>query len=324
MHDSYFESYADPGVHRLMISDDARTDALRRAIEAVVKPGNVVLDLGTGTGILSLFAARAGAGRVYAVDDSSILMLAKQLAKANGLEQRIEFIRGRSERVKLEERVDVIVSEWMGYFALAECMFKSVIEARDRWLAPGGRMIPAVLRLFVAPVDDAELHVAHGSGLWEQPLYGLDFTPMVEHEFGHLIASSCSISQAALLGPGVEVARVDCAKDPVDAFFFAADVELGVERDGTLHGFCGWFEVDLAPQVTLATGPDAPETHWRQTYFPIRPFALREGDRIRLALRAREAESGDRRLPMYFMDAETFRDGELVKKFFYCHHASFE
>ena len=147
MHDSYFESYADPSVHRLMIADHVRTDAFRRAIEAVVGPEDVVLDLGAGTGILSLFAARAGARHVYAVDNSSILDMAARLAKANGLEGRIEFIRGRSERIKLEQPVDVIVSEWLGYFALAECMFKSVIGARDRWLAPGGRMIVGLIVL---------------------------------------------------------------------------------------------------------------------------------------------------------------------------------
>jgi len=177
----YFASYADPGVHRLMIQDHARTDAYRRAIEAVAK-GKRVLDIGTGTGILSMFAARAGAAKVDAVDSSGIIDVARELAADNGLSDKITFHRGRAEDLDLDSEYDLVISEWMGFFGLAELMFESVIHARDRFLTPGGHMLPGHLRLKVAPVDDSHVHEDLGIGLWERPVYGLDFTRLLEAE----------------------------------------------------------------------------------------------------------------------------------------------
>ena len=192
----YFESYADPGVHRLMIGDHARTDAYRRALEEVVKPGDTVLDVGAGSGVLSLFAARSGARQVFAVDESAILDTARKLARVNGLDERVSFRRGRAEDLELPERVDLLVSEWMGFFSLAECMFLSVVEAHDKNLKPGGKMMPSALRLHLVPVDDTGLHAELGVGLWERPVYGLDFKPMLEHELRCLITSTADLHLA--------------------------------------------------------------------------------------------------------------------------------
>ena len=134
--------YAEIEVHRTMICDRVRTDAFRRAIDAVVRPGDVVLDVGAGTGILSLFAARAGAARVYAVEQTTVAVLAQELAAANGVADIVHVIQGDIMDVELPEHVDVIVSEWLGGFGIDEGMLVPVITARDRWLKPGGTMIP--------------------------------------------------------------------------------------------------------------------------------------------------------------------------------------
>lgn len=319
----YFSSYADPGVHRLMIGDHARTDAYRRGLEALVKPGMRVLDVGTGTGILAMIAARAGA-QVTAVDESGILELAQRLVDSNGLSDRIQLVRGRIEDLSFSQPFDLIVSEWMGFFALAECMFRSVVVARDRHLAPGGIMVPGRLEMFLAPLEDSRLHADYGIGLWERPVYGFDFREMGEHELHCLITAAVDFREAALLAPGARLMHIDLAEASVEDFFFDASVDFHIERDGRLHGFGGWFAVDLAPDVRLATGPRDPGTHWRQSYFPVRPFFVREGDLLVVAMKAMEKEYGDRRLPLYLLDARLMRDGEEVHQCFYRLEGSFE
>lgn len=322
--EDYFASYGDPGVHRLMIGDHVRTDAYRRALEAVVQPGTTVLDVGTGTGILALFAARAGAEHVWAVDNSSILYVARRVAEDNDLDDAITFVRGRAEELELPVRVDVLVSEWMGFFALTECMFTSVIAARDRHLRVGGQMVPSILRLYVAPVEDSTLHVECGVGLWERPVYGFDFGELLEHEMRNLISTAVELRPSALLGPPAKLVEIDCGTAQADDFFFSSKVSLTVERSGTLHGIGGWFDVDLGGGVTLSTSPRWPPTHWRQSFFPVRPVALRSGDHIDLEIVARPREFGDRRLPLYFLEAVMRRAGQEIHRCFYCHHGSFE
>ena len=130
--------YTEFEVHRSMIQDRVRTDAFRAAIDTVVRPGDVVLDIGAGTGILSMFAARAGAARVYAVEQTSIAVLAQELVAANGLSDVIEVIQGDVVEIEPPEQVDVIVSEWLGGFGIDEGMLVPVIAARDRWLKRAG------------------------------------------------------------------------------------------------------------------------------------------------------------------------------------------
>ena len=122
--------YAEFEVHRTMICDRVRTEAFRRAIDSVVRPGDIVLDVGAGSGILSVFAARAGAARVYAVERTSVAVLAQELAAANGAADIVQVIHGDVMDVELPERVDVIVSEWLGGFGIDEGMLVPVIVAR--------------------------------------------------------------------------------------------------------------------------------------------------------------------------------------------------
>ncbi len=319
----YFASYDDPGVHRLMISDHARTDAYRMALEGLVEPGMRVLDIGTGTGILAMFAARAGA-EVWAIDESAIIGIARELARANHLESRIHFIRDRAESIELPVQVDLLVSEWMGFFGLAECMFRSVIAARDVHLAPGGMMLPSDLRLYLAPVEDSQLHVERGTGLWERPVYGLDYSPLIDHELNNLITSAVDLPVSSLLAEGEVLLDLDLGRAEVDDFFYESEVGFTIERSGTLHGFGGWFEVGMGGICDLSAAPEALQTHWRQSFFPIRSQAVEAGDELRVEMRATPKEFGDKRLPLYFMDVVIERDDAEIHRAFYCHHGSFE
>jgi len=114
-----------------------------------------VLDIGAGTGILSMFAARAGAKHVYAIEFAEIALFAKEIIKKNGLEDKITVIKGKMEEIELPvPKVDIIISEWMGYFLLYESMLDSVLWARDKYLVKGGKMLPDRAQVFIAALED--------------------------------------------------------------------------------------------------------------------------------------------------------------------------
>lgn len=139
--DAYFRSYEHLQIHEDMLKDAARTGAYRAAImqNAPSIKGKVVLDVGCGTGILSLFCAQAGARKVYGVEASNLADQAQKIVDQNSAGGVITIIHGKLEEIELPEKVDVIVSEWMGYFLVFESMLDSVIYARDKWLNPGVR-----------------------------------------------------------------------------------------------------------------------------------------------------------------------------------------
>ena len=145
--DYYFGSYSHFNIHEEMLKDRARTDAYKNAIEKNrhLFEGKVVLDIGTGTGILSLFAVKYGkAKKVYAVDNADIAYFAKDIVEKNGYKDKIQVIKGKIEEVKeiKENSIDVIISEWMGYFLLYESMLDSIVTVRDKYLKKGGTIWP--------------------------------------------------------------------------------------------------------------------------------------------------------------------------------------
>jgi predicted RNA methylase len=162
----YFKRYGDLELQRRMVADRPRTDAFAAAIQEVVRPTDTVLDVGTGTGILAMLAARAGARKVYAIDQSDIADAAARLVVENRLDDRVEVIKGSAAELELPEKVDLLISEWLGHVAFVEGMLADVLAARDRNLAEGGRMLPARVRVMLAPLPDRILYTAEGPGFW--------------------------------------------------------------------------------------------------------------------------------------------------------------
>ncbi|KAM5252900.1 protein arginine N-methyltransferase 8 isoform 7-T7 [Hipposideros larvatus] len=188
--DYYFDSYAHFGIHEEMLKDEVRTLTYRNSMyhNKHVFKDKVVLDVGSGTGILSMFAAKAGAKKVFGIECSSISDYSEKIIKANHLDNSkthfcvfpmdggvITIFKGKVEEVELPvEKVDIIISEWMGYCLFYESMLNTVIFARDKWLKPGGLMFPDRAALYVVAIEDRQykdfkIH-------WWENVYGFDMS----------------------------------------------------------------------------------------------------------------------------------------------------
>jgi protein arginine N-methyltransferase 3 len=291
--EDYFESYKGAGIHREMIEDRVRTEGYRDFIEknAAVFAGKTVLDVGCGTGILSLFCARAGAKKVFAVDNSGIAVRAKEIIAKNGYADRIEVIQGRVEdfntqRLIGKEKVDIIISEWMGYGLLFEGMLDSVLRARDMYLRPEGIMVPSHCNIRLAPISDAEW-VAENTGerFWND-VYGFDFSTMATggllntHEIGVF-----DVPEKALCG-SASSHLLEMKTVSVQDLSFKVPLSIKLDRDvQAVEAVAIWFDtVFLAPGSSqevksldsvdwgkngipglgFSTGPANTPTHWHQ------------------------------------------------------------
>ena len=282
--DNYLKPYGDIEMHRRMVSDRVRTNAFAAAIREVVQPGDVVLDVGTGTGILAMFAAKAGARQVYAIDATDIAEVATDLVVANGLSDQVQVIQGRADEVQLQQKVDLIISEWLGSVVFVEGMLHAVLDARDRNLAPTGRMLPSKVRVLIAPLDDPILYNAEGPGFWRERIDDLDFSSLQEAELLQGRTVQTRVDPATVLAPGQAFLELDLLTASVEDAWFEGQLEFVPRRDGVLNGFGVWFEADLSPSVTLDTGPSCPETHWAQTYLSFTPQPVRAGERVEVSV----------------------------------------
>jgi protein arginine N-methyltransferase 1 len=269
--------------HRMLINDAVRTGAYRDAIFATVRPGDVVLDIGSGSGVLALFAAQAGAGHVHCVEREAIIRIARELAEANGFADRISFHQCDIRELQLDGPVDLIQSELIGKAAIGEQMAELVGWCRDRFLRPGGVILPPRVDLFVAPVELIAL--AARTSLPPFDVYGLDFAPLAARNANAPV--STRVEPGDVIAPGQVAYHYDAATAPLTDCFDAA-LSFDVEDVRTLNGFTIWFEAELAPGITLGNAPPGTGS-WDHSFFPMpRPVALAPGDRIDLRVAARD------------------------------------
>ncbi|KAJ3272102.1 Protein arginine N-methyltransferase 3 [Terramyces sp. JEL0728] len=279
----YFDSYTGTDIHESMLKDTVRTEGYRDFIyeNKLYFKDKVVLDVGCGTGILSMFAAKAGAQKVYAVDNSQVIVRAREIVKENNLDHIITFFQGKIEEIELPTKVDVIISEWMGYFLLFEGMLDSVLVARDKWLKPDGIMAPSRTDILLAAVDD-ENWLNDNINFWND-VYGFKMSIMKNDVYSH--GQFTIVPQDGICSNSAVLSKIETKTVSVQELDFVQDFVLDIKRDGTIYAFCGWFDTFFehsgCESVMFSTGPFTKPTHWMQSLFNLHvPLKVKNGDQI--------------------------------------------
>jgi len=273
----YFSYYGMIMHQQNMLQDYVRTGTYYMAIveNRTDFEGLAVMDVGAGSGILSLFAAQAGARKVYAVEASGMAKFAAQLKDANpALGSRIEVVNGKVEEVRIPEKVDVLISEPMGTLLVNERMLESYIYARDRFLKPGGKMFPQLGRVHVAAFSDEVLfnEVLAKAQFWVQPnFYGVDVTSLynsaVDSYFAQVVVDA--FDQSVLVSTcATKIFDFATMTEP-SLYDILIPLQLQVTSPGptTIHGVACWFDVFFNGALNptwLSTAPGLPTTHWFQ------------------------------------------------------------
>lgn len=273
--------YSTAGYGR-MVADRVRMTAYEAALRATVRPGSVVVDVGTGTGVAACLAARLGARHVYAIEPDDAIHVAREVAAANGLAERITFFQAWARDVELPERADVIVSDLRGVLPMLGASLAAVADVRDRFLAPGGTLIPLRDRVHAAPVEAPEAW-ARSVPPSDQDAFGLDLEPARRAAADAWY--QVHLTGAELLARPAAWGEVDY-RGPAPAAL-AAELRWSVERGADGHGIAAWFDAELAPGIGFSNAPDTPRVLYGQAFFPWpRPVALRAGDAVSAMMRA--------------------------------------
>ncbi|GLH07902.1 hypothetical protein R5R35_000707 [Gryllus longicercus] len=269
--DYYFDSYAHFGIHEEMLKDEVRTLTYRNSMyhNKHLFKGKTVLDIGCGTGILSMFAAKAGASRVIGIECSNIVEYAKQIVEANQLSDIVTIVKGKVEEVELPhgiEKVDIIISEWMGYCLFYESMLDTVLFARDKWLKSDGLLFPDRATLFVTGIEDRQYKDEKIN--WWDDVYGFDMSSIrkvaISEPLVDVVDPKQVVTNACLLK---EVDLYTVTKDDLN---FTAPFHLQVRRNDYIQALVTFFNIEFTKchkRIGFSTAPEAPYTHWKQTVF---------------------------------------------------------
>ncbi|KAK3103144.1 hypothetical protein FSP39_016790 [Pinctada imbricata] len=269
-----------------MLQDEKRTSTYRNAIlgNKHLFRGKVVMDVGCGTGILSMFAAQAGAAKIIGIDNSAIIERARKIIKDNNFEDDITLIRGKVEEVSLPEgieNVDIIVSEWMGQALFYESVLSTIIYARDKWLKPGGLIFPDRVALYLAGIEGEE-ELELSMNCWKD-YYGLNMEAM--RQWRLFEASIESIIPTRVVTNSCLVKNVDIYRIKEEDLSFTSQIHLQSRTDSLIHGFVLFFEVEFTSCVMrtgFSTSPLAYYTHWNHLtiYFDGKTLNTKKGEEL--------------------------------------------
>lgn len=303
--------FANKQIHRLMLCDRPRQEAYRQAILSNAKliAGKTVLDVGAGTGILSVFCAQAGAAKVYAVEASNIAKIARENVQRNGYENVIHVHQTKIENFQLngddQRQIDIIVSEWMGFYLLHEGMLDSVLFARDKFLKESGSMFPENATIYVSPCRLPAFFET-----WDTyDGVNLDAFAAALRAQKSMKPEIMVVPSSDLLHDGSVIAWYDLNTVTTEDLNEVDFSEVIVaQKDGRYQGVCIWFDVcfpenDAGDVVTLSTAPTAEPTHWKQTVILLpdqQQEDIEQNDAI--ALKVSMKRSGDESLRRYYLE----------------------
>ncbi|XP_046627903.1 protein arginine N-methyltransferase 1 isoform X2 [Neodiprion virginianus] len=283
--DYYFDSYAHFGIHEEMLKDEIRTMTYRNSMyhNKHLFKGKTVLDIGCGTGILSMFAAKAGAARVIGIECSNIVEYAKKIVEANQLSNVITILKGKVEEVTLPdgiEKVDIIISEWMGYCLFYESMLDTVLFARDKWLCEDGMLFPDKATLFICGIEDRQYKDEKIN--WWDDVYGFDMSSIrkvaISEPLVDVVDPKQVVTNACLIK---EVDLYTVTKADLD---FTSPFNLQVRRNDYVQALVTFFNIEFTKchkRIGFSTAPEAQYTHWKQTVFYFDDYmTVKKGEEI--------------------------------------------
>jgi len=282
--DYYFDSYAHFGIHEEMIKDNVRTRTYKNSMlmNRHLFKDKVVMDVGCGTGILCMFAARAGAKVVYGIECSKIAESAEKIVAANNLDHVVKIIKGKVEEITLPvEKVDIIISEWMGYCLLYESMLETVLYARDKWLAKDGMLFPDKGAMYVCAIEDREYKESKIH--WWENVYGFDMSTIKDIALTEPLVDVVDPKQ--IVSNHTIIKEFDLYTVKIEDLAFEVDFSLRCRRDDYVHALVSYFSVDFSKshkKIGFSTSPEAPYTHWKQTVFYIKDYlTVNAGEEIK-------------------------------------------
>jgi len=317
--DYYFDSYSHFGIHEEMLKDTVRTKTYMRSIKnnKHLFKDKVVLDIGCGTGILCMFAAQAGAKKVIGIEMASISHKAREIVKANGFENVISIVQGKVEEVELPDgidKVDIIISEWMGYFLIYESMLDTVLYARDKWLVEGGLLFPDKAQMFVEAIEDGE-YKEEKIHFWDQ-VYGFDMSCIKNDAMTEPLVDT--VDYKSVLTTSHKIMDIDLYTVTLEDLDFESDFSLDFNFNSYCHAFVVYFDVEFskcAEKTGFSTGPHAHYTHWKQTVFYLdTDLQANKGDKLTGHIKAVRNAKNPREIDIHFSSEHAPVQGDKVKQ----------
>ena len=274
-------SYVNLTGHRSMALDGVRNAAYARALHRVITKDSVVLDLGAGTGLHGLMAARLGARRVFLVEPEDVIAVAEENARANGLQDVVTCLQGGIEDIELPEPVDVIVSVLTGNLLVTEDLLPALFYARDRYLKKDGVLVPDRAALTVVPVSAQGIHDEEVVA-WSAPQLGIDLEAARAYASNTVFFRNEGSERITFLAEPTVIHRLDFRESGYEPF--KREIELPIGEPGICHGWIGWLSIGLGDEW-LSTSPRDARTHWSWGFFPLDPpLEVESGEPVRFHL----------------------------------------
>lgn len=292
-----------------LLDDRVRNQAFFTALKKVIKPGKTtVADIGSGTGFLGFLASRLGAKTCYLYEENEALLeLSRAIARANKI-TNCRFVPFHSARVKQPEKVDIIISETLGNFALEEHIIENLNDAK-RFLRPGGVVMPASLEQWVAPVTNKR--VFDEINPWDRIGFDMNFSDAKRAALNNMYVSK-------IRGTDLLQDKTGAQKwDGIDFYKKEKSVRAGkaswmIDRPATIYGFAVWWNAILVPGITISISPFSTPTHWDQIFLPlIEPLHVAKKDRVEIQLTSDSRYAVGIRLTWKI---NLLREGKTLKK----------